>query len=317
VRTVELSKKSWVMAGVALATSSLWACGGGGGTPTPTPTPPPAACTLGAGVQAATCGKQSTFQLGSKVDAAIDALISQRPEYFDTSAELNPGARDYRIKDVLNYVQDVAANLRAAGLCAEADIFNDKRVKVKNVADFHENYLVRTIDFGNGSYVQRAPASYDQTCNPAAFPLERNPDLPPPDQGCGEPIPPPVNDFAIGLSSKNQGVFTYDSTPRVTNNAPYCARLGYTDGRSFCPLRPEGHAERVACESWRIGIAVDTGRLGPTWRRDGALCTSAAMGCQNHEFNQFRLHVFPTDGKEHLYQACTDQGFCGDERIKY
>jgi hypothetical protein len=85
---------------------------------------------------------------------------------------------------------------------------------------------------------------------------------------------------------------TLDSTPLVGPDTAYCADIGYTDGRSYCPVRPPGAPDRLACEVWRVGIAKDTGRPGPTWTKgDGSYCTGAASGCQNSPDNQFQLWV--------------------------
>jgi hypothetical protein len=91
----------------------------------------------------------------------------------------------------------------------------------------------------------------------------------------------------------------------------YCEDIGYTDGRSFCPVRPEGHPERVACETWLVGTAVDTGRAGPTWRRDGALCTGPPSGCENEAENQYLLRTFDSG----TYTACSTGGVCGELTI--
>jgi hypothetical protein len=249
--------------------------------------------------------------LGDAVNAAIDKLILDKPSLFDRNQEANAGQRDYLILDIKAYFAGVVSNLQAAGYCAQADAFNDHRIKIKNVADFSEDYNISTVDLGFGSHIQRSADAFDRTCKPAAFPLDRNPDVPPPDQGCYDPFPPPISSFGIKVELKNGDFWTLDSTPQIRANGAYCAQIGYTDGRTFCPVRAEGTAQRVPCEGWRVGIAKDTGLLGPTWTRDGAFCTGEASGCANDPHNQFHVLVYASDGGSHNYKACTDVGFCG------
>jgi hypothetical protein len=106
-------------------------------------------------------------------------------------------------------------------------------------------------------------------------------------------------------------MFTLDSTPLVGPDADYCRIVGFTDGRRFCPVRPEGHPERFACEQMISGKAVDTGRYGPTWRRDGALC-DGSVNCANHPDNQYLLWAF----KSGMYTACFQEIYCGDVLVE-
>jgi hypothetical protein len=99
-----------------------------------------------------------------------------------------------------------------------------------------------------------------------------------------------------------------DSTPLVGPDVAYCAKIGFTDGRSFCPVRPEGHPERAACELYVTGRAADTGRPGPTWYRGSNFCTGPASGCSNHDDNQYLL-VAHASGS---YRACARSGVCGE-----
>ena len=67
--------------------------------------------------------------------------------------------------------------------------------------------------------------------------------------------------------------------------------------------------DRVACEAYAIGRARDTGRPGPTWYRNGKLCTGAASDCENHEDNQYLLKAYGSG----TYEACTeDDSVCGE-----
>ena len=107
-----------------------------------------------------------------------------------------------------------------------------------------------------------------------------------------------------------------DSTPLVGHNPGYCRRIGFTDGRSECPVRPEGAPDRVACENWRVGRAKDTGLPGPTWIHVDAAghesyCLPHVFGgpseCRHKSDNPYQLLAV-----EHgTYEVCTESGVCG------
>jgi hypothetical protein len=99
-----------------------------------------------------------------------------------------------------------------------------------------------------------------------------------------------------------------DSTPLVGPDLEYCRKIGFTDSRSYCPVRPEGNPQRGACELYAIGRAKDTGRAGPTWYRDGKFCAGRASGCENNGDNQYLLDVYLGG----TYQACASNGVCGE-----
>ena len=142
---------------------------------------------------------------------------------------------------------------------------------------------------------------------PAPTP-EATPTPPPSAGGCGNPLPPEVTRMNTKIHIRGANRWTLDTTPLVGPDGDYCRKIGYTDGRLFCPVRTEGTSDRIACETYAIGTAKDTGRAGPTWYRDGQLCTGEISGCQNHEDNQYLLYVY----KGGLYKACTRDGVCGD-----
>jgi hypothetical protein len=147
--------------------------------------------------------------------------------------------------------------------------------------------------------VPEAPAP-----DPAPTPEPATP--PPPDAGgCGEPLPPAIRKLKVKVHIRGANKETLDSTPLVAGS-DYCAQIGFLDGRGFCPVRPEGHPERVACEIYAVGMAKDTGRPGPTWKGDGRYCTDGS-GCENHPDNQYLLWVYWSGH----YEACTQDGVCG------
>ena len=111
---------------------------------------------------------------------------------------------------------------------------------------------------------------------------------------CGEPVPPPVSRMNVKVHSANGDRTLLDSTPMVGPDAAYCKRIGFTDGRTFCPVRVEGHPERQACEAARVGRAADSGRPGPTWSANGKRCNGpdGGVACLNHPDNQYLVFAY-------------------------
>jgi hypothetical protein len=138
---------------------------------------------------------------------------------------------------------------------------------------------------------------------------------PPSGSGCGRPYPPPISRMSVKVHFKQRDFWNIDSTPLVGHDAAYCRRIGFTDGRSLCPVRAEGAPDREACENWRVGQAGDTGRAGPTWTRIDAagresFCLRHWEGvddCLHHPQNAYQLLAI-TRG---TYKACTASGVCG------
>ena len=120
-----------------------------------------------------------------------------------------------------------------------------------------------------------------------------------PDGMTCNPTPPPLVRMNIGIFSAEGGRVILDSKPIVSNVDEYCHRVGLGSGK-FCDTRPEGHAERVACDYLATGIAKDTGRWGPTWIGEGKPCGAEFSNCANHPSNQFK--VIAKDKGE--FQAC-------------
>ena len=304
---------------VAVCLSALFAlsCGGGGSpsgstppvTPTPaaTPTPPTgggggsAVCKLGNGSAAAECGKGSSRLLAA-VFTAQDLLLQQKPQIFDKTQEAGDGTGQYMVLDKEAYLNGLVANLATGGFCAQRDPddFNYERLQVKNENGFSENFDVLT-----GSGFMRRSGIYLETCTPSAFPVERG-DAPPAGSGCGTPYPPPISRMSCKIHLYGQEYYSLDSTALVGHDQAYCTSVGFTDGRSLCPVRPEGSPERLACEAWRVGLAEDTGRPGPTWTFNGKYCTGKESGCENHPQNQHALLVY-TSG---TFRVCAQTGSC-------
>lgn len=139
-------------------------------TPTATPSPTPsgtpntiaAACPLGKGTVNTACNRTGASFL-AEVDAAIDKLVADRPDLFDTRDLAGP--REYKVKDIDAYYAGVVRNLNAAGFCAGFDL---AELQVKNSNDFNDQYDIMIAQ----GYVRRGAGSYRSTCSPAAFPLD-------------------------------------------------------------------------------------------------------------------------------------------------
>ena len=142
-----------------------------------------------------------------------------------------------------------------------------------------------------------------------------DPNVPPVGSGCGKPYPPPITRLNVKVLYKGQEFWTVDSTPLVGPDQAYCISVGFTDGRSICPLRPEGVEDRAACENWRAGTAKDTGQPGPTWTfmepgdRKESYCSGApGAPCDHHPTGPFTVKAF----KGGTYRVCTEAGACAE-----
>jgi hypothetical protein len=153
------------------------------------------------------------------------------------------------------------------------------------------------------------------TPTPAPTPTP-DPNIPPVGSGCGQPYPPPITRFKIGVMYKLPEYFTVDATPLVGPDVKYCLSVGFSDGRSICPIRIEGAADREACELWRSGTAKDTGKPGPTWtvtdKSTGvtSYCSGADAPCEHA--GPFTVHAF----KGGKYEICTEAGACADIEVE-
>jgi hypothetical protein len=129
---------------------------------------------------------------------------------------------------------------------------------------------------------------------------------------CGTPLPPPLSDINVKIHIRGNDAWVIDSTPLVGPDAAYCAAIGFTDGRSMCPVRPEGNPQREACELYVTGRAKDTGRPGPTWYFNGSFCSGRGVGCENSPENQYQALVY-TGG---VVRACGMGDVCGEVTVE-
>jgi hypothetical protein len=319
---VENTRRASLVVVAVLAVS----CGGGSTVPvTPTPTAAPTAtnppaktpgpvgsafCGIGDGVSPpfSKCNRRTIQHLGA-VEAAIELAITEHPEVFDLTSEARPGTREFKVKDRAGYTAWVLENLREAGFCADRDYASLELIQVKNSNNISEDYDI----YADSGYSLRGRPSYVQTCAPASFPVDRGADAPPAGSGCGEPYPPEIARYRVKILLKNTDYYTLDATAEVGPHPDYCATVGFTDGRIFCPMRPEGGAyfDQPQCEAWRAGIAKDTGEPGPTWVKDSTYCTGPASGCERTQ-NPAQVIAYTGSGLGWgTYQVCDAHDICG------
>ena len=67
------------------------------------------------------------------------------------------------------------------------------------------------------------------------------------------PCPPEVSKMNTKIHIRGPNRWTLDTTPLIGPDGEYCRKIGFTDGRTDCPVRPEGSPDRVACETYAIG----------------------------------------------------------------
>jgi hypothetical protein len=144
--------------------------------PAPAPTPIPAStCHLGYGVANENCSRD-TASFQPDIEAAIDALVAEEPDIFDTNQDKGGGA--YRVLSQGRYLQGMVRKMEAKGYCAE---WNGEEFLVKNSNDHDDAYDILTGD----SYVRRGSNSYRGSCYPASFPIDTGPLPPTPDCPAG------------------------------------------------------------------------------------------------------------------------------------
>ncbi len=307
------------LAGVAIAALAAWqlSCGGDSSAPpssdtttttttitTSPPTTVAASCPLGKGTFYAdvdVCDREGS-ELRPQLEAAMDRLIVAKPTLFDLTNEYAPGTRAYKVLDKEGYMDGLVAELVSAGLCSERDVddVQQETIRAKRSNDFSEDFDVLL----KGGHMRRGPGTYLRTCRPPNFPADRPKSVPPLGSGCYRPFPPPLYKVNCRDYLNAGDHHVMDSTPIVADPV-YCEKIGLP-GRIQCPVRADVASDRVACENWRMGVAKDTGRAGPTWthRDDGSYCTDIESGCVNSPDSQYQLWVY----RAGWYRACPSKG---------
>ena len=166
---------------MALSLPALFSCGGSSSSPaqpapvptpsaTPVPTPPPLAlsvipaCTLAPSSASNPDCTKPTPLLRDSLNAAIDRVISERPELFDFH-DIDGGPR---ILDYNKYMTAVVAAINyQAGRCGRIDA--EGEIGLKSTNSFNEQWIIASKAGWKppaGNWVER---KYVGACSPAVF----------------------------------------------------------------------------------------------------------------------------------------------------
>jgi hypothetical protein len=97
------------------------------------------------------------------VDAAIDRVLQEHPDYFNTA--YTNGFGGYLVVKPQEYQAGVVAALQAGGFCAQT---REQTLALKNGNEFSETYDILL----STGHVRRGDGAYRETCNPPSFPVD-------------------------------------------------------------------------------------------------------------------------------------------------
>jgi hypothetical protein len=134
-------------------------------TPAPTPTPDPgtpaASCSLPASNPASPVCTDESPQFLSQMEAAIDGVIANHPEYFDFNDKKCDDC--YYVRNVDGYLKGVVNQLtNKQGVCAHYD---GEEMAAKNSNKFSEQWDILLAS----GHIRRGPGAYRGVCRPAVF----------------------------------------------------------------------------------------------------------------------------------------------------
>ena len=76
---------------------------------------------------------------------------------------------------------------------------------------------------------------------------------------CVDPAPHGVDQIAAVVHIVGPNRTTLDSTAKVCDR-DYCSSIGFTDFRSCCPARAEGHPDVEPCNAALVGVVLERSR---------------------------------------------------------
>jgi hypothetical protein len=233
-------------------------------TPTPTPTPTPGS-SLACGASVVSGATDSCPRSGAtydkEVEAAIDRLISEKPQIFDFG---NQRGGPF-VKSPGQYVVGLLKNLQDQGLCADWD---GEELQVKKTNDFNDQFDVMLAT----GHVRRGDSAYRATCTPASFPTPAPPLAPVPgcalapsrEKACGEDDSAYQGDVLAAidqLRAENPDVFSGNNVR--DERAYYDGVINILKAKGFCAIYDgeEVAVKKVNDFSEQYDILLSSGRV--------------------------------------------------------
>jgi len=254
-------------------------------SPTPPPSMPPAplVCAEPEPVWGTLLGKRTPTQRDN-VEASRLAVMAAHPElvYRGQILGWTPAdpADQTGHRNAMAFLRLVADDYREHfGRCAWV---TDELLVVGNSGDA-ESY--RLVNFGGGR-VWDAPNAYN---GDTEILVSSPPSI------CGPPTPGPIGRVGAGVHIIGPNLTTLDSTLLHGPDRDYCRTVGWTDGRAYCQVRPEGHPELETC--------TREYERPPTWIWSGPGAVNPANPWQ------FRI----PRGNPGIARACSDNGVCSPD----
>jgi len=205
---------------------------------------------------------------------------ADRPDLFRPDPSRPPGER-LIVTDVNGFFAAAVKAAQDLHLCAGTDNIQvwlrpgpsgdiDSWDPVAQPAGGTDAYLVEypfglkgpCTPAGTGPPPVNPPPTPSSTPGPTPSPA------PSPGVACQSPTPGPLASMEVKVHVRGPNWTTVDATPKVgaregtgcVRDKAYCAAIGFTDGRGFCPPRQEGNPQRIACDR-----EVTGGGIAWTW----------------------------------------------------
>jgi hypothetical protein len=199
--------------------------------------PEPAIASLGSAQ--AICDQSGSPHLVDEVETAIDWLVQNRPQLFDKTDVAAPSTDLYKVVDTEGYLDGVAQVLRVIGVCAQRSAGSHLPA---DPGQDHQRVVggLRRPDFG-----RLHPPRQRQLRRPLAAP-PRSPSSSrrrPRRRGAAAWRPTrPGHPHRLHRAPAQPRVrhARLDARSLVGPDTAYCSAIGYTDGRSWCPVRMPG-----------------------------------------------------------------------------
>lgn len=218
----------------------------------------------------------------------------------------------------------VIAQLQLRGLCAgqhETGVTDEIAVATKcdgpwegyHVANFGGGKVVWSPNAARPTWTPQSGCSATPPPTPLPTPTPGPVPTPSPTPvpgACPVPVPGPLARFDAKVHVQGPNWTTLDSTPLVGPDAAFCAAIGYTDGRRYCPPRAEGGTDIQACNELVVGVYIPADAGWPKWFwNDVFVPVDGLTEGVAHDANPYHLLLRPS--LHGTAKVCGQNGVCG------